>query len=70
MNHLVLYTCNLLLFSKKIKGPCGPLCYLTHFERESISTLLVVDVHGDFEAKAHVVINWCFPFHDNSPEVC
>ena len=25
--------------------------------------LTVVDVHGDFKAKTHVVVCWCFPFH-------
>ena len=29
--------------------------------------LLVVDVHGDFEAKTNVTVFWSFPFHVNSP---
>ena len=29
--------------------------------------LFVVDIHGDFEAKADVTIFWSFPFHINSP---
>lgn len=28
------------------------------------STLLVVDVHGDFKAKANVAVFRSFPFHD------
>jgi hypothetical protein len=28
------------------------------------STLLVVDVHGDFKAKADVAVFWSIPLHD------
>ena len=31
--------------------------------------LLVVDVHGDFEAKTNVTVFWSFPFHVNSPHI-
>lgn len=31
--------------------------------------LLVVDVHGDFEAETNVTVFWSFPFHVNSPHI-
>ncbi len=34
-----------------------PLFYVNH------QGLTIVDVHGDFEAKTHVVVSRCFPFH-------
>lgn len=43
------------------KGAWRPL-FVKYFK--SLQQLLVVDVHGDFEAKANVAVFRSFPFHD------
>jgi len=45
------------------KGSCDP--FLLQLSQQ----LLVVDVHGDFEAKTNVTVFWSFPFHSNSPQL-
>lgn len=41
----------------------------TPFLLQLLQQLLVVDVHGDFEAKTNVTVFWSFPFHVNSPHI-
>jgi hypothetical protein len=41
---------------------------MTPFILQLSQQLLVVDVHGDFEAETNVTVFWSFPFHVNSPQ--
>ena len=50
-------------FSTIKKGAYAP--FLLQLRQQ----LLVVDVHGDFEAKTNVTVFWSFPFHVNSPHI-